>query len=128
MTKDPLDTVELEKRIKQIVNCVGSPYGEGATYDGQRPKRVIEEAYLPEAEENLSHLDKKDWQNMVDDIKALIQEAVRLGRIDEVNHIPYWGTPYDTDVFGYETLFRDNRIKQLEECPIPNNQDSQEGK
>lgn len=46
-------------------------------------------------------------------VNSLVEAKITEARLDEVNRIPYWGTPYGTEVFGYERLFRDNRIAQL---------------
>lgn len=57
-------------------------------------------------------------QAAIDDILDLLDKSLKEARIDEVERIPHWGTPYDTDVFGYEKLFRDIRIEQIKKSDV----------
>jgi formyltetrahydrofolate hydrolase len=52
-------------------------------------------------------------EESVAEIVTLISNREKLARIEEIERIPYWGTPYSTEVYGYEKLFKDARLATL---------------
>lgn len=90
MTAKPqsIDSVdnELGAKIREIANRIGSPYGEGATYEPDRPRTAKEEYGNGDPNQNLSHLVDDDWQTLQDDLAKLINQKVLEGRINELEH------------------------------------------
>ena len=61
-----------EKEIERVVDGIGSPYGEGATYNGKS-----------DAGKEYCHLDDNSRDNLIDDIRSLLtsQRAEIAGEI-----------------------------------------------
>ena len=75
-TKTPnVGNQDWENKVKKIAEAIGSPYGEGATYDrGSSP----------------SHLDVSDKAELIEDILKLLtqqEEELRRGLVGEVEKL-----------------------------------------
>lgn len=58
-------------KLDDIIFCIGSPWGEGATYERTRLKSMEEEGL-----EASSHMSRDEEQAMKADIKALMLELI----------------------------------------------------
>lgn len=65
-------------------------------------------------------------QTLLAQERRLKREAVLEARLDELQKLPYYGDPYGTDVFGYEQLFKDNRIAEIKRQALKDTQGEKE--
>lgn len=58
-------------KLDDIIHCIGSPWGEGATYERDRLKAMDDEGL-----ERSSHMSSDEEQLMKSDIKELFKELI----------------------------------------------------
>lgn len=68
------DVEETTKRACEIADGVGSPWGEGATYEGDT--RDIPKLNVERDIDNGSHLDDSDWKSLVEAIVNLVNITI----------------------------------------------------